>query len=171
MGWVAVPAFSLKPSLLAAASTFARIVGVVALAFAVPLLVAWISGHGGSALAAIVAAQFGMAAVFPAAVTLLVPAIRLAATRYDLDAEGVRVRSSVLARSDQLVPWDKVTLLVHQRSIVERILGIESLTVVAYGVRGATLNLVGLHDAAPVRDYAAARMRDSASVAALFAND
>lgn len=164
-------ALTLKPSLRAAASTFAKVVGVLALAFAVPVLVAWVSGSGADVLASILAAQFGFAAALPAALTLLVPALRLAATRYDLDLEGVRVRSSIIARSDQRVPWEKVTLLVHRRTLVDRLLGIETLTVVAYGLRGATLQLVGLRDAAVVRDFAARRMRASASVASLFAND
>jgi uncharacterized membrane protein YdbT with pleckstrin-like domain len=93
------------------------------------------------------------------------------ATRYELDAEGVRVRSSVIARSEERVAWEKVTLLVHRRGLVDRVLGIEALDVVAYGVRGTTLRLVGLRDARPLRDYAARHMRESASVAALFDND
>jgi uncharacterized membrane protein YdbT with pleckstrin-like domain len=161
----------IKPSLRAAASTFAKVVGVLALAFSVPVLVAWTSGRGADVFAAVLAAQFGFTAALPAALTLLVPALRLAATRYDLDLEGVRVHSSIIARSDQRVPWEKVTLLIHRRTLVDRLLGIETVTVIAYGLRGATLQLVGLRDAAVVRDFAARRMRASASVASLFAND
>lgn len=172
-GWVSVPepGLSLRPSLLAAASVFAKIVVFLAFVFAVPFLVALLSGSDLAFLGAVLLAETSVFAVLPAIAGLVLPAIRLFATRYDLDGEGVRVRSSIIARSDQLVPWDKVTLLMQHRSIVDRVLGIASVTIVSYGVKGATLHLVGLRDPAPVRDYAARKMRESASVASLFAND
>lgn len=165
------PSLSLRPSLLAAASIFAKIVLLVGFVLAVPFLVALLSGSDIAFLGAILLAETSLFAVGPAIIGILLPAIRLLATRYDLDGEGVRVRSSIVARSDQLVPWDKVTLLMHRRSIVDRVLGIASVTIVSYGVKGATLHLVGLRDPAPVRDYAARKMRESASVATLFGND
>ncbi|MEK6975798.1 MAG: PH domain-containing protein [Candidatus Thermoplasmatota archaeon] len=172
-GWLPAsePGFALRPSLLAAASIFAKLVSFIAFLLALPLIVAVLAGNGAAILGSVIAAQFGLFAVLPAIAGLLLPGIRLLATRYELDDEGVRIHSSIIARSDQRVPWDKVTLLVQQRSLVDRALGIETLTVIAYGARGATLNLVGLRDAAPLRDYAARKMRESASVAGLFAND
>lgn len=163
-------ALVLKPSLWAAASTFARVAGYLGLALLAPILAAIFLGRS-SALAAIVLAEFSLIAVLPAAAALLVPAIRLAFTRYHLDAEGVRVHSDLISRNDQRVPWEKVTVLHQRRSLVDRIAGIDTLDVVAYGARGTTLHLVGLRDITTVRQFAAQKMRDSASVEALFRND
>lgn len=165
------PGISLKPSLRAAASVFVKIVAFLAFVLLVPVIVAVLGGTDAGFLVAILIAETSLFAVLPALVGFLLPAIRLLATTYDLDAEGVRVRSSVIARSDQRVPWEKVTLLMHHRSLVDRVLGIATVTVVSYGAHGATLRLVGLRDPAPVRDYAARKMRESASVASLFTND
>lgn len=165
----AVP-LRVKPSLRAAASTFARVASYLLVAAAAPLLVAVLAGRSG-VLAAIVLAEFSFFAVVPAAAALLIPAVRLAFTRYDLDEDGVRVHSDLVSRSDQRVPWDKVTLLVQRRSLIDRILGISSIDVVAYGTRGTTLHLVGLHDPAAVRTFAAQRMLQAASVQSLFRND
>ena len=165
------PGLSLKPSLRAAASVFVKLVAFLAFVMALPVLVAVLSGSSLGFLTGILVAETSLLAVLPAVAGLVLPAIRLMATQYDLDGEGVRVRSSVIARSDQRIPWEKVTLLRQQRSLVDRALGIQTVTIVAYGAQGATLDLVGLRDPAPVRDYAARKMRESASVDALFAND
>jgi uncharacterized membrane protein YdbT with pleckstrin-like domain len=165
------PGISLKPSLRAAASVFAKVVAFLAFVLTVPVIVALLGGTGMEALVAILIAETSLFAVLPAIIGILIPAVRLFATTYDLDGEGVRVRSSIIARSDQRVPWEKVTLLMQHRSLVDRVLGIASVTIVAYGAHGATLRLVGLRDPAPVRDYAARKMRESASVASLFTND
>jgi uncharacterized membrane protein YdbT with pleckstrin-like domain len=171
LDWVPVERHIVKPSLLAAASVFLKVVAVIVLALATPALAAILAGQGAGILATFLALQFAAAGILPLIASIVVPAIRLAFTRYELDEEGVRVHSSVIARSDQRVPWDKVTLLVQSRSLTDRLLGIERLTVIAYGIRGATLSLVGLRDAGPLRDFAAKKMRESASVASLFAND
>lgn len=160
----------LKPSLWAAASTFARVIGSIALALLAPFLVAVFLGRSGL-LASIILAEFSLLAVLPAAAALLVPAIRLAFTRYDLDEEGVRVHSDLVSRNDQRVSWEKVTVLQQRRSLVDRLAGIDNLHVVAYGARGTTLHLVGLRDVATVRQFAARKMRDAASVDALFRSD
>lgn len=165
------PALAVKPSLRAAASTFAKVVALVAFLFALPIVVAFLSGNGLAIVGSVLLAEFSLFAMLPAIAGLLLPAIRLYATRYELDEDGVRVHSSIVARSDQRVTWDKVTLLVQHRSLIDRALGIESLAIVAYGARGTTLQLVGLRDAAPLRAFAARKMRESASVDALFAND
>lgn len=165
------PGLRIKPSLRAAASIFAKVAGLVLFLVTLPVVVAVLAGSGAALLGAFLAAQFGLVAMVPAFIGLLVPAVRLLGTRYELDEAGVRVHSSIIARQEQRVTWDKVTLLLQRRSLVDRVLGIESVSVVAYGVRGTTLDLVGLRNAAPVRAYAARRMRESASVAALFDND
>lgn len=165
------PGILLKPSLLAAASVLAKVAAFLAFVLTVPIVVALLGGTGLEALAAILIAETSLFAVLPALVGILIPAVRLLATTYELDGDGVRVRSSIIARSDQRVPWEKVTLLLQHRSLVDRVLGIASVTIVAYGAHGATLRLVGLRDPAPVRDYAARKMRESASVASLFTND
>lgn len=160
----------LRPSLLAAVSSFAKVAGYVLLVVAAPTLVALLAGRSGL-LAAVLLAELSFLALLPAMAAVLVPAVRIAFTRYELDADGVRVHSSLIARSDQRVPWEKVTLLVQRRGLADRVLGISSLDVVAYGTRGATLHLVGLRDPRPVREWASARMREAASVEALFRND
>jgi uncharacterized membrane protein YdbT with pleckstrin-like domain len=99
------------------------------------------------------------------------PAVRVAFTRYTLDDEGIRVRSTFLSKSDQHVAWEKITALRHRRTVLGWLVGIETLEVVAYGKKGTSLRLVGLRDAALLRDQVARRMRSTASVAALFRND
>ncbi|HET6399233.1 MAG TPA: PH domain-containing protein, partial [Candidatus Thermoplasmatota archaeon] len=96
---------------------------------------------------------------------------RLAFTRYHLDDEGVRVRTAFLGRSERRVPWGKVTLVRHRRTLLDRLFGLSRVEIVAYGDRGAVLHLTGLRDARPVRQRAAMQMRRSASVAGLFRND
>lgn len=173
MDWLPAPGptLAIKPSLRAAASVFVKVAAFVAFVLSLPLLVAVLSGSGAAFFGSLLLAQFGLFAVLPAIFGIVVPAIRLAFTKYELDDEGVRVHSSIVARSDQRVPWDKVTLLLQVRTLADRFLGIERVTIVAYGMRGATLQLVGLRDASAVRDFAARRMRASASVASLFSND
>lgn len=166
----ATTALVLRPSLWAAASTFARVAGYLGLALLAPVMVAIFAGRS-SALAAIILAEFSLLAVLPAAAALLVPAIRLAFTKYHLDDDGVRVHSDLISRNDQRVPWEKVTVLQQRRSLVDRLAGIDNLHVVAYGARGTTLHLVGLRNVKPVRDFAAQRMRESASVESLLRND
>ena len=99
------------------------------------------------------------------------PAVKIAFTRYTLDAEGIRVRSQVLQKQEQRVPWEKVTALRHRRSLLDRLVGLGRLDVVAYGERGTVLKLVGLRDDGALRDLVARRMRESASVEALFRGD
>lgn len=99
------------------------------------------------------------------------PAVQVAFTRYTFDAEGIRVRTQVLQKSDHRVPWEKVTALRHRRTLLDRLLGLGRLDVIAYGEKGTVLRLVGLRDDGALRDLVARRMRETASVAALVGND
>ncbi|MGB1586520.1 MAG: PH domain-containing protein [Thermoplasmatota archaeon] len=101
----------------------------------------------------------------------LAPAINVLTTRYVLAGDGIRLRKQFLSKEEHKVTWEKVTALRHKRSLLDRLLGIERLDVIAYGERGATLHLVGLRDAAPLRDHVGVRMRQSATVDALFRSD
>lgn len=101
----------------------------------------------------------------------LAPLVTVLTTRYVLAGDGIRLRRQFLSKEEHKVSWEKVTALRHKRSVLDRILGIERLDVIAYGERGATLHLVGLPDAAPLRDHVGRRMRDSATVEALFRAD
>ncbi len=106
-----------------------------------------------------------------AALLAFAPVVKVAFTRYTFDEEGIRVRVQVLGRTDQRVPWEKVTALRHRRGILDRLLGLGRLDVIAYGEKGTVLRLVGLRDDRRLRDLVARRMRESASVASLFRND
>ncbi len=99
------------------------------------------------------------------------PVLRVAFTRYTFDETGIRVRSALLLKSEQRVPWNKVTALRHRRTIVGWMLGIEMIEIVAYGKRGPTLRLVGLRNAAALRSMVARRMRESATVGNLLSSD
>lgn len=101
----------------------------------------------------------------------LAPVVQVFTTRYVLTGDGIRQRRQFLSKEEHKVSWEKVTALKHRRTVMDRLLGIERLDVIAYGERGATLHLVGLRDAAPLRDHVGLRMRQSASVDALFRAD
>jgi uncharacterized membrane protein YdbT with pleckstrin-like domain len=160
----------LRPSLWAAASTFARVASYLGISLLAPVLVAVFLGRS-ALIASFLLAELSLAAVLPASIFILIPAVRLAFTKYSLDEDGVRVHSDLVSRNDQRVPWEKVTVLQQHRSIVDRLAGIENLDVVAYGARGTTLRLVGLRDVDAVRRLASRRMREAASVEALFRSD
>lgn len=101
----------------------------------------------------------------------MAPVVQVFTTRYVLSADGIRQRRQFLSKEEHKVAWEKVTALKHRRSIMDRLLGIERLDVIAYGERGATIHLIGLRDAAPLRNHVGLRMRESASVDALFRAD
>lgn len=107
----------------------------------------------------------------PLAIAPFVPALRLLFTRYVFDHEGIQVRTALLAKTDQRVPWRKVTAVVHRRGLLECWLGIARIDVSAYGRKGTTIHLLGLRDAAKVKDVLARRMMGNATVEAMFEND
>lgn len=169
---VAVPLWNqtFRPSLLAALDVPVKIV-VFVFVFFLPI------GVGG-ALATrdplVLLLGVPIATLFnfiPAFLALLAPAFQIMFTRYVVDDDGVRVSMQFLSKNESRVEWHKVTAITHKRTIVDRVFGIERLDIVAYGERGTTLRLVGLRDAAKLRDLAARKMRESATVEALFSND
>lgn len=162
--------FVVRPSLWASLDVLAKLI-LGSLPIVVPLL---LSGLFQGAFQGVVDLSGPLLLVLVENVNLLfgllvafAPAVRLAFTHYIVDEEGIRVRTQILTRSEQRVQWDKVTALRHQRTVVDRVLGIERLDVVAWGARGATLKLVGLRNVAPLRDLVARRMRETATVEAL----
>lgn len=159
----------LRPSLLAAVDVVAKVFGVLA-GFGLPLLLPLLLEGGIVSLTALLLG-LGALDLYPALLVAFLPAVRLAFTRYTLDEEGVQVHTQILATSHKRVPWEKVTALRHRRTLVDAVLGIERIDVIAYGERGATLRLVGLRGAGPVRDRIAAHMRASATVEALLRSD
>lgn len=159
----------LRPSLLAALETVGKVLGAVA-AFVLPVLVpAIILGEAVAAGALFAFTQ--TVSLYPALIAALFPAINLAFTRYDVDEDGIRIRTQFLQKTEKRVSWEKITAVRHRRTVLDVATGLERLDVVAYGERGATLHLVGLRNAAPVRDLIAQRMLESASVDALLRGD
>lgn len=176
MHWIAEPPGPLvvTPSLRAAADLPLRIgsaiIGLVAPFAIFALLDAAREGEPVELWTVLVAAAL-TPEILIALGAAFVPAIRLAFTRYIFHEDGITVQTRVLAATEQRVPWAKVTALQHRRTFIDRILGIERLDVVAYGIKGTTVHLVGLRPAAPLRDLISSRMRETASVQSLFAND
>ena len=174
-GEVPAQAQVVRPSLWAGLEAVGRLVGTllpVLLPFLLPLVVARVFGDGKVEVDdpfAIV--LFDRAELFVGLLLVVVPIVRIAFTRYVVDADGLRVTSTLLQRSDQRVPWEKVTAIRHRRTLLGALVGIETLEVVAYGKRGATLRLEGLRDAPALRALVARRMRETATVAALVRND
>lgn len=169
----AVPAEArvIRPSLWAALEAAGRLVGQL-LPILVPLATSIFFGFDpGAGSRPFFLALYERVEFYAAFFLLVVPLARVALTRYVVDGDGLRVSSSLLQRSDQRVPWDKVTALRHKRSLIGALVGIETLEVVAYGRKGTTLRLVGLRDAAELRSLVARRMRETASVTALVRND
>lgn len=115
--------------------------------------------------------------LFNNAQTLLVftpavaPFIKVFTTRYIIEEGGIREEVRFLSSTQRRVTWEKVTALRQRRGPFERLLGIERLDVIAYGERGATIHLIGLRDAASLRNRFAKEMRDASSVDSLFRAD
>lgn len=159
----------LRPNLLAAVDTLGKVLGAAA-AFALPVIVpALLLGEAVAAGALFAFSQ--LVGLYPALVAAAFPAINLAFTRYHLDEEGIRIRTQFLQKSEKRVAWEKITAVRHRRTVWDVLTGLERIDVVAYGERGATLHLVGLKDAATVRNRIALRMRESATVDALIRGD
>lgn len=108
---------------------------------------------------------------WPFLVFAFAPAIRLMFTRYVVDAEGIRSRTQVLSVTESRISWDKVTAIQYRRTLMDRVLGLERLSIIAYGERGATLRLVGLRNAKELRNLTAQKMREHATAEAIFSND
>ncbi len=159
----------IRPSLLAAVDTVGKVAGAIA-AFLLPVVVpAIIQGKAVAAAALFGAGQ--LLGLYPALIAVLFPAVNLAFTRYEVADDGIRVRSQFLQKTDRRVPWEKITAVRHRRTVWDVMAGLERLDVIAYGERGTTLHLVGLRDAAPVRDHIARKMRESSTVDALLRGD
>ncbi len=159
-----------RPSLRAGVERFLAALAGVSVFF-VPIIVGVFLGTDDGRQAGVLG---GLDIVFSIAVPLAVsvtPAIRLAFTRYIFDDEGIRERVQLLSKTEKRVKWEKVTALQHRRTLLDRILGVERLDIIAYGARGATLHLVGLREAGPLRGIVARQMRQQASVRRLFSND
>lgn len=163
------PELVLRPSLLAALDVTAKIMAAVTAVLLPVVVPALLRGDAVSAAAIF----FGVQALdlYPAIAVALFPAVQLAFTRYTVDEEGIRVNVQILSRSERRVPWEKVTALRHRRTFIDALLGIERLDVVAYGTRGTTVKLVGLREAASLRDRIAGRMRDSAHLDSWLRSD
>lgn len=169
----AVPAEArvIRPSLWAALEAAGRLIGQL-LPFLVPLVTSVLFGFDAVPESRpFLLSLYDRVELYAAFLLLVVPVARVALTRYVVDGDGLRVSSSFLQRSDQRVPWDKVTALRHKRSLIGALVGIETLEVVAYGQKGTTLRLIGLRDAAELRALVARRMRETATVTALVSND
>lgn len=161
--------WTLRPSLWAAVDVMAKVFGVfgsIALTIAVPALLAGEPVAAGTLFVGVQAFS-----VYPAIAAAFIPAVQLAFTRYVVDDEGITVRTQILSKSEKRVTWEKVTALHQKRSVIDVLFGIERLDIIAYGERGATLHLVGLRDASPLRDHVSQAMRRSATVEALFRGD
>lgn len=177
-GWVRVPAppgpvvqeRTFRPSLLAALEVPVNVLVFLGFLF-LPFLV-------GSAVVArdplvLILPGFvvGLLNFFPAFFAALAPAFQILFTRYTIDEDGVRVTTKFFTKRESRVSWAKITALQHRRTVVDRVCGIERLDIVAYGARGTTLHLVGLRNAAEIRNLVAQKMRAYATVEALFSND
>lgn len=170
-GWVPAEARVIRPSLWAGLEAIGRLVGLL-LPILVPLAASTFFGFDGRPeTRPFLLVFYGRLELVAIPLLVAVPVARIAFTRYVIDDDGLRVSSSLLQRSDQRVPWDKVTALRHRRSLLGALVGIETLEVVAYGRKGTTLRLVGLRGAAELRTLVATRMRRTATITALVSND
>lgn len=173
-GWLETPdaPIELRPSLLAAFDVAAKLAFLV-LAAALPLLIGLaFSGDLRVFLAGIVAAVLGgTTGLVYAGIAAFAPLVQLAFTRYIIEPDGIRVRTQILSKTERRVQWEKITMLHHRRSVVDRVFGLDRLDVIAYGARGTTLHLVGLRGAAGLRDLVARRMREHAAVGGRFGDD
>lgn len=160
---------TIKPNLLASVDTIVKVLGVFAF-FALPAVLAAILS--GSPL--LVGALFLNAqaiSLIPAIGGAFLPAIRLLFTTYTLSDEGIQTRMDLLGQQTVRVRWEKVTSVEHHCTIVDRILGLERITVSAYGERGTTLHLIGLRQAGWIRDLASEKMAKSPNFSSLLADE
>lgn len=169
--------FVMRPSLRAATGQMLTVIAYLVM-LGIPSLVVGRLAAGNldlspEALVGLLLAAVGLAlaGLYPILIAVVAPFLQLGFTRYVLDQDGIHVRTRILASKEQRVPWEKVTSVTHRRSVFDSVLGIERLDVVAYGARGTTLHLVGLRNAASLRNLVALRMRQSASFESFLRRD
>ena len=171
MEFVTGDAIVIRPSLRAAFDVLGKLAGALAL-FGLPFWVGLaVQGNpkGLREIATIVAG--GGLGLFYGVLAAFGPLVQLAFTQYVIEPDGIRVRTQILSKSERRVQWEKVTMLRHRRTLIDRFFGIDRLDVVAHGARGTTLHLVGLRDATRLRDHAARKMRACAAVGGRFGDD
>jgi len=104
-------------------------------------------------------------------VVAFLPAVRVLFTSYEVNESGLRARTAMLATTEQKVPWEKVTLLRHKRTLLDTIFGLEHLDVVAYRKHGATVRIVGLRRNSTMPAWMGEAMRKNSSIGALLRAD
>lgn len=172
-GAVAAGGIVVRPSLLAAAGSVLHVAFYLALFLVVPVALFGVATEETSGRTPIWLLLFTgvWAELLPLFVGVAIAFVRIGFTRYVLDQDGIHVRTQVLATKEERVPWEKVTAVLHKRTVFDAILRIERLHVVAYGEAGRTLRLVGLRDAGPLRNVVAARMLQGSSMETLMRRD
>jgi len=83
----------------------------------------------------------------------------------------VRVRTAFLRTTQRDVPWRKVTGVQFLEGPLDRILGLSTVRVEAYGTAGTTLVLTALSDGAAVQGMVERRMVEQASLATWLGDD
>jgi hypothetical protein len=78
------------------------------------------------------------------ALFFILPSRRVASIRYHMAADHIRIRRGFLFTIDTIVPFVRVQHLDVSQGLIERSLGLSSLTVHTSGVLNQAVTLVGL---------------------------
>lgn len=86
-------------------------------------------------------------AIFWLAMLLILPSRRVASIRYHMAEDHIRIRRGFLFTVDTVVPFVRVQHLDVSQGMIERSLGLSSLTIHTSGVLNQAVTLVGLKTA------------------------
>lgn len=160
-----------RPSPVVALDIPVKIMGAI-IGVLVPLTIgAYASGDLETGTAISFGGVLVLVNLIPAALAAAVPSLQVLFTTYHVDKDGIRTETRLFSKSHKAVRWEKVTALVERQTLFDRVFGLRRLRIIAYGERGANLQLVGLRGAAGLRNLVAREMKDAASVERLFGND
>ena len=171
-----VPLAHMRPSKRLLWGEIIQAVWVVGLTFAFPFLIfettRFFNGTGDNDF---IAATFGASAI-GAELLFLVPRIirawiHVTFTEYALTSDRIYTRTEFLSTDLRVVPYERVTMLLVRRNLMERMLGIAQVHVRAYGDTEQQVRLRGLRDPWPIFRDAREGMRRHNNADAIVRSD
>lgn len=171
-----IPLSQLRPSSRLLWAEIIQALSVVGLTLALPatyvLVAQLLTGVDASEFAA---ATFGASAI-GAELLFLGPRIirawiNVAFTEYAFTNERIYTRTEFLSTDLRVVPYERVTLVLVRRSLMERLLGIAQVHVRAYGDVEQQLRLRGLRDPWPLFRVAREGLRRHNTADAIIRSD
>jgi uncharacterized membrane protein YdbT with pleckstrin-like domain len=170
------PLAQLRPSSRLLWAEILQAVTVVGLTLLIPFVIAEsLSGLTGEPASEFAAATFGASAI-GAELLFLGPRIirawiQVTFTEYTLTNERIYARTEFLSTDLRVIPYERVTLILVRRNLVERLFGIAQIHVRAYGDVQQQVRLRGLRDPWPFYGWARDGLRRHNTAEAVIRSD